>query len=1140
MQAPWETVRPTGAPPAFPAKIKYTKMQINFLKALLTSLTAAIAITSCSDDKFSLGPDPGEGQATLSAEILFRNYTPALSRTPGTALNGIDNLFIFVYDTSGNLIFNKSFNKGDEGFTITPNTEKPSDGTDVDIPVSTDKANFSFQLPYGKYRIYAAANIRGDYAATFTDPENFDSEEKLCAIKFNWNSGNIADNDQMFGCFTTSAPAQSPATPSIRETEDGRRIFVAETVTINKPNITLSAWLRRLASKVTVAYDGSGLNQGVWLYIKNVTVHDIAASCYLGEENAPDNPDELLNARSGQDNHPGSSYTPSVANTRLTYNVPGADHIYDKTQTGLEVYNGLVNAEGESVTVGSDHSAAADALFFYENMQGDYSTKPDKEKYDKRQQGSGPDQVGENIRDDIDGNDYKDRVKYGTYVEVEAYYISTNPLNPSQGNIKYRFMLGKDVRYNYDVERNYHYKLTLGFRGWANQPDWHIDYDQPDPALEVPPVFRVSYLYHQKSSLPVKISGNCTALTVEILENNWAPCDPNTLDVPANSVITSQPERYEFKWNKAAYDDTYKKITTVDGRTINIGYPYLGFLALNVPNVDNKDKLPITIPARGNNYYSFGDRQDAWTAMKTYYESSYGKGTQAKSTYGPQDLTIGEHKPAALGVNSWEVTELDDGTDKKKKIVMVPLWTRAKTIIEGSGFSGNNPYEYFNRKATLKVTATYQLSPGNTKTLTEYVTVLQEPRIVNPKAVWRKSGSNQAFHVQLMTAKGSNAQSDYEPLKSDGEWTAYVEVGSGVVSLSKSAGTIGDETADGKIVGKTGSSIDFDINFKSDGCGIVSVLYHSNNCVHKIFVRQGYETPISLGGKQWSSYTLRSATYINGTDGSTDRYTAVQTSSPLELGSLFRRGRQRQGILESNNTALPPFKAPNGAQFSTPAGNLTWVGIGYRDDRFTDANQNKTLGTFVIGNTNYMVPTLQDFENLKSSCNFGYGILYGDGASGTSDKFSIAAGYNGTNTQMGVRGVMAYNPINGNQVFFPMGKDGYGRRRQFNFSSSNDYGMLIYADVNDVLTGSKTTDKVWSSSQNKYLDNNNVFRPVPYNLPIVPGAVYWIDKYVADGHYEAGGTYPCLGWDCNYFNYDFNSYTANNYRDACPIKLIRK
>ncbi len=23
----------------------------------------------------------------------------------------------------------------------------------------------------------------------------------------------------------------------------------------------------------------------------------------------------------------------------------------------------------------------------------------------------------------------------------------------------------------------------------------------------------------------------------------------------------------------------------------------------------------------------------------------------------------------------------------------------------------------------------------------------------------------------------------------------------------------------------------------------------------------------------------------------------------------------------------------------------------------------------------------------------------------------------------------------------------------------------------------------------------------------------------------------------NYFNFDFNNYTANNYQDACPIKL---
>jgi len=39
----------------------------------------------------------------------------------------------------------------------------------------------------------------------------------------------------------------------------------------------------------------------------------------------------------------------------------------------------------------------------------------------------------------------KDEKPYGTYVEVEAYYVSINPLKQGSGPITYRFMLGQDV-----------------------------------------------------------------------------------------------------------------------------------------------------------------------------------------------------------------------------------------------------------------------------------------------------------------------------------------------------------------------------------------------------------------------------------------------------------------------------------------------------------------------------------------------------------------------------------------------------------------------------------------------------------------------------------------------------------------------
>ena len=67
----------------------------------------------------------------------------------------------------------------------------------------------------------------------------------------------------------------------------------------------------------------------------------------------------------------------------------------------------------------------------------------------------------------------KDDVPYGTYIEVDAYYVSINPEKVGSGSIKYRFMLGKDVETDYNAERNYHYKLTLVLKNFANDADWH-------------------------------------------------------------------------------------------------------------------------------------------------------------------------------------------------------------------------------------------------------------------------------------------------------------------------------------------------------------------------------------------------------------------------------------------------------------------------------------------------------------------------------------------------------------------------------------------------------------------------------------------------------------------------------------------
>ncbi|MDE5793540.1 MAG: hypothetical protein K2I08_02345, partial [Muribaculaceae bacterium] len=145
------------------------------LYSIFSMVIALLFACGCADDRYLFGDrDLGDGEAMLTAEISFKNYTPALTRTPGKELNGIENLFVFIYKENGTLVTIKEYQNPD----IVENKVPPSDGQGVDVngdgelTLPTSKTTLKdIKLPYGKYQIYAAANIRGDYATALKDPE---------------------------------------------------------------------------------------------------------------------------------------------------------------------------------------------------------------------------------------------------------------------------------------------------------------------------------------------------------------------------------------------------------------------------------------------------------------------------------------------------------------------------------------------------------------------------------------------------------------------------------------------------------------------------------------------------------------------------------------------------------------------------------------------------------------------------------------------------------------------------------------------------------------------------------------------------------------------------------------------------------
>lgn len=1117
-------------------------MPFKYLRYILTSILGAFALQACVDDDLLDDGPIGPGEADVAMTVSFYpNVTNDLgSRSPGKAIETIRTLQVAVFNEDGTLA--RFYNQNQlTGLNLNLTHEEKPSLSDEDAANGGSwtegkqaRATFSLQgIPYGRYRFYAIANHTVDSSTLISD-DNKTAEQRLREITVGWSLTSAAANDQMFGYFTDASEKAS---------DKPLAGLQANTITINRRNFPLHAWIKRLASKVTVAFDGSGLHQNVNIFIHKVTVKDIPRSCPLGMDNTP----QSALANRSDVLHPDGE-TIYFNNTGVAADNPG-DGDANHTKW-LQINNGL------DKTVGSDHSAAAPALFFYENMQGDYSDKnlyPNREAYNKEPKAGW---VHEYLnRPDADWEkrpwdyDTKDNIATGTYIEVEGFYQSTNDLNTTSGPIKYRFMLGKNTTYNYNAQRNHHYKLTLKFRGWANQPEWHIEYVEEKPALYVPEPYYMPYLYNQRVDMPIRYIGDIDSLKVEIIDNDWGPFDKALQSFPGEGSYTRGTSSTAFLWNRPAWN-------TYNGLTENNSNPhqYLGFLALTM----EKNAPANIIPDQ-----TFNDGEAALNSLKERYYNTI----VADCSDGVKRVRPPQHR-RVFTKEELEPRQYEEGVEYDRlqdnylvfkeggaRTLMLPLFTRAKTMILNSGYSGNNPYEYHHRKAKIRVVGYF----ANGDTIEQFSNVLQVPRITNPKAVWRRSGSTESFSATLMNRASALANADFVPMISEGSWSAEIEFGNKANFELAAKGTAFEEQ--GIIYGKTRTQISFDIKFKgaSSACAVVLVKYNGEKCVHRIFLRQGYGAMKVDNGPNaatWACYNLLHGgrnTFANNSNGGIyETSTATGGSlvdSPLRFGSMFKRRNLVHGILESNNDTYGHMVSinTNGAQKSlalSSGTSRTWRNImGYwlsdRDTHGTTTGEttDQTSWTPIkIGSITYYLPTYEQFKSLTDNSEYGFGILYGDGARTTQQSFAAATGYDGKDSSYGMRGVVVYNRTNARQIFFPISKSGHGRRNIAWQNTRANLGRLLYGDVDNVLKNAST--------------NQNIFRPIPYNLPNNPGALYWIRKIAPKGHVEGAKSTACAAWDMNYFNFDFGPYTANclykstSYNtedtgsDALPIRLV--
>lgn len=501
-------------------------MNRKIIYEFLSGIIMMLGLCSCIDEPLFENDVVGEGESTVAFGVTFRPVDEtSLGRTKsvaGNAIREINDMSVVLYKENGSFAAYYYFNR--DQLTLTDEVRPGSHEGE------TRHASFTCSIPYGKYRIYAIANMGN----LMTD-DRILTEAEFKALPVRWNKDDIARNNQMSGYFSkdkTIAYAKGDA----------------PLLTIDESDISLYSWIRRAASKVTVAFDAKRLNENIYIYLKSAQIKDIPVDCKLVDKNTPDDISELY--------HEGDT---------ISYG-KGEDHL---------MWPFLSCGRGAN-TYGS-HDNDAPSLFFYENMQGKHAHKHEYQNFES-----------------------KDNVPYGTYVEVKGYYINKSSDNPSYGEITYRCMLGKNMTDDFDAERNTHYKLTLVFNRNANDADWHIEYDYEPapPEIMVPSPIYISYLANQSVDIPVTIyyDKNITSVksvTAEIIRNDWGfeghKYDYTnkeltngflSLELLNTNVLTDRKTQYAPKKTYTEFDEkTDEKYTIrvpVYTRPMNMGSSFSG------------------------------------------------------------------------------------------------------------------------------------------------------------------------------------------------------------------------------------------------------------------------------------------------------------------------------------------------------------------------------------------------------------------------------------------------------------------------------------------------------------------------------------------------------------------------------------
>lgn len=1152
----------------------------------IISILSLAALSACQDDYFDkINGVAGEGTGSVNLTVDFQPAAGADLKSraiwpmPGGGMGDIYDMVIVIFDENNSYVDMIDITKGmyKEWDVEDRNKNDVSNGQ-IAGETTTKRREISLTLSAGKFYIYAVANLcelADDNVTIKTSTYNFIksqitvdengvetlSRDTFRKIRRAWDGSNYRHNSEMSGIFTIGQQAGTTAFTGADENP----------VTVY-PGVELHCWLRRLASKVTVDFDASGLNPSTTVYIREIRVRDIPYDCSLVEKNtvsedaAADSPKGLYsNSKSvhGIVLCKDADYTDDTKQTinhyknwpALTAGCPTLEDFAASTKD-----NAL-----KSILEGVNHSNNAKSLFFYENMQGDGESK----RQDAEGGGYEIDKDGNRIPipdgiidspDSTNPDDphYKDAKKAGTYVEVIGYYESYDKGNEGSGNIIYRFMLGKDAERNYDAERNHHYKLTLCLRGYANDYDWHIEYDRAQPPVTIPDEYYVSYGYNSETEFPISISGEIVdnIVTVEIVRNDWFPSNtwkdtrPSPMGVVEGGIFVdpstvTKPDAANDPNNLSlGFLSLRKTHASAAGTGKNLAYIHTlwtgggsspDYVRNEYLNADIYNNAAF-VPEKYRGKRSLGFRTFKFEGISGNYS-----GEKIYSTNGDADDADGSYR-------MW--TKAGTANVPRQTTIYIPLFTRNRNLVKTTGYTGNNPYNVFQRRAAIRVRFKVRNQHGEVTDIDKTIPIIQATKLANPMGIWREWNNAAPFDVHLKYLNGREAES-YTALTSHaGGWSAEVEQGADWILLN------GGKR---KIYGGENSEIRF--TYRPAGilsgpnqtrCGIITVRYHNYSCIHKILVRQGY-APIQInsGGPYWHSRNLVTST--------------TESLKPTGEGSLFKYGNLDEPIDARNNVNDEPswlvikpnmWKDHSGDDFEIAGKDYTkkWGNI-------SSVNPSGSATVFwpsiTLDGASARMPYVREVVAMRDdeATAYHYGVLYGDNATGTGNNINEAYRYKDADPSThsyGMRGCFIYNLGNANQVFFPIGSSGYGRRKE-------GRERYITAGSVDISYGwSKQKMEIgrgilrYSNDRISYMPQATAEGlPLLYDIFKSFGAVYWCQDYVAEDPLSTdndGQKIKRSSIDMNYNTFDvftlgdepFQGTAVSGYgSDASFIRLVQ-